>query len=110
MTSRQLGIAGFVLALVSAVAGVAVVLSSTSVQYGQLLATVTQTQKDVAEIKQTLDKIAPPTIKHADVPAPVQPAPAVEQAEAPADWYPAFLADKCRLCPTCCASAAASEP
>lgn len=119
MTSRQLGIWGFVLAVVAAIGSVAAVLASTSVQYGKLLSTVEQTQKDVAEIKATIANIAPPTIKHAGTPeAPPPPSPAAvvaqpapaEDAEPLPDWHRAYVRDHCRLCPSCCASAATGDP
>lgn len=127
MTSRQLGIMGFALAVLAAVGSVVMVLASTSVQYGKLLSTVEQTQKDVAEIKTTLTALAPPTIKHAgpsttassgtavahddrlQPPAEHQPADPADPEPA-ADWHNAYLRDHCRLCPTCCATAATGDP
>lgn len=127
MTSKQLGVWGFVLAVLSAVGAVVLVLTSTSVQYGKLLSAVEQTQKDVAEIKATIATLAPPTIKHASPAGPTAGGPAVaanasprppvehqaaepNDAEPLPDWHRAFIADKCRLCPTCCATAATGEP
>ena len=122
MTSRQLGIAGFFLTAAGLIGGAAMILTSQSVQYGRLLSTVEQTAKDVTDIKTTLKELAPPTIKHAgtpDAPPPPSPAALVAQPAPPADdgpaepapdWHRAYVRDHCRLCPSCCASAATGEP
>lgn len=84
---------------------------------GSIEAKVEQTGRDIAEIKATLNKIAPPTVRTAEAPkattsgAAEQGAETQEQGQgALPDWHSAYLADHCRLCPTCCATAVAGDP
>lgn len=86
---------------------------------GSIETKVEQTGRDIAEIKVTLDKIAPPTVRTARAPEATTEKPAEQGAQAaepgqgalPAsaessavEWHGAYLADLCRLCPTCCAT------
>lgn len=130
MTNKTIQVLLLIIAAVTLFGGAFGTIAVVARYTGSIETKVEQTGKDIAEIKVTLDKIAPPTVRHAAAPAPV-PAPAreattqgeaaeqgaAEQGTLPdsaesstADWHSRYLADHCSLCPSCCAKAAEGEP
>lgn len=119
MTNKTIQIWLLIIAAVTLLGGGIGVIAVVARYTGSIETKVEQTGRDIAEIKVTLDKIAPPTVRAARAPEATTSKPAEQGAEAaepgqgalPAsaessavEWHGAYLADHCRLCPTCCAT------
>jgi len=131
MTNKTIQVLLLVIAAVTLFGGAFGVIAVVARYTGSIETKIEETGKDIAEIKTTLDKIAPPTVRHAaaPVPAPASAQEATTQGKAAeqgrtaeqgalpdsaesstADWHSRYLADHCSLCPSCCAKAAEGEP
>jgi len=119
MTNKTIQIWLLIIAAVTLLSGGIGVIAVVARYTGSIETKVEQTGRDIAEIKVTLDKIAPPTVRAARAPEATTSKPAEQGTEAaepgqgalPAsaessavEWHGAYLADHCRLCPTCCAT------
>ena len=128
MTNKTIQVLLLIIAAVTLFGGAFGTIAVVARYTGSIETKVEQTGRDIAEIKTTLDKIAPPTVRAAQASEATTGARVGQGAAAPepdraeqgalpdsaesstADWHSRYLADHCRLCPSCCARASEGEP
>lgn len=123
MTNKTIQVLLLIIAAITLFGGAFGTIAVVARYTGSIETKIEETGKDIAEIKITLDKIAPPTVRQAAAQAAEPPAQHATTKEAeqgavlPAsaessavDWHGRYLADHCKLCPSCCASAATGDP
>lgn len=115
MTNKTTQVLLLIIAAVTLFGGAFGTIAVVARYTGSIETKVEQTGKDIAEIKSTLRTIAPPTVRTAQAPEATTgegrvEQGAVEQDALPGSWHSAYIADHCKNCPSCCATAVAGDP